>query len=479
MRKSIAHELTKEEASDIERNQLMRYQKRLHYRRLLRTIASINRSTLIGLSFALLIILGTILLSLPISHVNGQWANPLDAFFTATSASCVTGLAVWDTGKELTFFGQIVLILLIQLGGIGLMTISTLFNFGLHRKMNIRQRLLVQDSLNQDDPGEVMHIAMTVFKYTFWMEFCFGSLLALYFYFAMNMGYQGIYWGYWHAISAFCNAGFDLIGNFQSFTGFQGNVVLNICFILLIVIGGLGFTVIDDLLHKRSWKRLTLHSKIVLVVNAILLALGTVLIWALEHNNSATIGTVSTGQQWLASLFQSVSLRTAGFNTIDLASLNNATLFFMMGMMFVGASPTSTGGGVKTTTFAVLLASTFALLRDKKDVVMFKRRIETNVINKSLAVFLLAISWITMAVFLLLVLDNNNHPFQFILFEVFSAMGTVGMGIGITPDWNPWCKLVLIMTMYIGRIGILTFGMSFFNKKVDKLRYPTENVMIG
>ena len=181
----------------------------------------------------------------------------------------------------------------------------------------------------------------------------------------------------------------------------------------------------------------------------------------------------------MASLFQSVSLRTAGFNTIDLASLNNATLFFMMGMMFVGASPTSTGGGVKTTTFAVLLASTFALLRDKKDVVMFKRRIETNVINKSLAVFLLAISWITMAVFLLLVLDNNNHPFQFILFEVFSAMGTVGMGIGITPDWNPWCKLVLIMTMYIGRIGILTFGMSFFNKKVDKLRYPTENVMIG
>ena len=416
MRKSIAHELTKEEASDIERNQLMRYQKRLHYRRLMRQIANINRSTLIGLSFAFLILLGTLLLSLPISHVSGQWANPLDAFFTATSASCVTGLAVWDTGKELSLFGQIVLILLIQLGGIGLMTISTLFNFGLHRRMNIRQRLLVQESLNQDDPGEVMHIAMTVFKYTLWMEF---------------------------------------------------------------VIGGLGFTVIEDLLRKRCWKRLTLHSKIVLVVNAILWVMGTLLIWALENHNAATLGALSTGQQCLASLFQSVSLRTAGFNTIDLASLNNATLFFMMGMMFIGASPTSTGGGVKTTTFAVLLASTLALLRDKKDVVLFKRRIESSVINKSLAIFLLAISWVTMAVFLLLVLDDKNHPFQFILFEVFSAMGTVGMGIGITPEWNSWCKLVLIMTMYIGRIGILTFGMSFFNKKVDKLRYPTENVMIG
>lgn len=479
MRKSIAHELTKEATSDFERNQLIRYQKRLHYRRIMRRIAAINRSTLIGMSFALLILLGTFLLSLPISHSDGQWGNTLDAFFTATSASCVTGLAVWDTGKDLSLFGQMVLIFLIQVGGIGIMTITTLFNFGLHRKMNIRQRLLVQDSLNQDDPGDVMRVAMSVFKYTFFLEFFFGTLLALYFYFSMDMGYKGIYWGYWHAISAFCNAGFDLVGNYESLTGFQGDVALNLCFITLILIGGLGFTVIDDLLQKRCWKGLTLHSKIVLVVNAILLAVGTLLIWLLEHHNAATLGGVGTGQQWLASLFQSVSLRTAGFNTIDLASLSHATLFFMMGMMFVGASPTSTGGGVKTTTFAVLLASTLALLRDKKDVVLFRRRVETSVINKSLAVFLLAISWITMAVFLLLVLDNNKHPFEFVLFEVFSAMGTVGMGIGITPEWNAWCKLVLIVTMFIGRIGILTFGMSFFNKKVDKLRYPTENIMIG
>ena len=479
MRKSIAHELTKEEASDIERNQLMRYQKRLHYRRLMRSIANVNRSTLIGLSFVFLILLGTLLLSLPIAHVNGQWAHPLDAFFTATSASCVTGLAVWDTGRELTLFGQLVLLFLIQVGGLGLMTITTLVNFGLHKKMNIRQRLLVQDSLNQEDSGNVLYIALSVLKYTFVVELCFGTILAFYFCYSLKMGPKGIYWGFWHAISAFCNAGFDLVGHFQSLVGFQGDRVINICFMTLIIIGGLGFTVIDDLLKKRNWQTLTLHSKLVITVNALLFGVGAVLIWLLEHNNPNTIGEASLGQQWLASLFQSVSLRTAGFNSMDLAALGNATLVFMMVMMFVGASPTSTGGGIKTTTFAVLLASTFALLRDKKDVVLFRRRVDASIINKSLAVFLLAISWVAMAVFLLLVLDDQNHPFQFVLFEVFSAMGTVGMGIGITPEWNAWCKLVLIMTMYIGRIGILTFGMSFFNKKVDKLRYPTENIMIG
>ena len=180
MRKSIAHELTKEATSDFERNQLIRYQKRLHYRRIMRRIAAINRSTLISMSFVLLILLGTFLLSLPISHSDGQWGNTLDAFFTATSASCVTGLAVWDTGKDLSLFGQMVLIFLIQVGGIGIMTITTLFNFGLHRKMNIRQRLLVQDSLNQDDPGDVMRVAMSVFKYTFFLEFIISFCFCIY-----------------------------------------------------------------------------------------------------------------------------------------------------------------------------------------------------------------------------------------------------------------------------------------------------------
>ena len=195
MRKSIEHELKQENTADFERNQLIRYQKRLHYRKLMSSIANVNRSTLIGLSFVFLILLGTLLLSLPIAHVNGQWAHPLDAFFTATSASCVTGLAVWDTGRELTLFGQLVLLFLIQVGGLGLMTITTLVNFGLHKKMNIRQRLLVQDSLNQEDSGNVLYIALSVLKYTFVVELCFGTILAFYFCYFLKMGPKGIYWG--------------------------------------------------------------------------------------------------------------------------------------------------------------------------------------------------------------------------------------------------------------------------------------------
>ncbi len=475
LRRKIWYTFTKQNAIDAQA--ITQRQKITFLQILLRWSLNINRSTLIGLSFVMLIFAGTLLLSLPVAHQNGQWAHPLDALFTATSASCVTGLVVWDTANELTLFGQLVLVFLIQVGGIGIMTISTLFSIGFGRRMKIRQLLLVQESLNQDVPSNVMHVALNVLKYTFITEFIFGTLLALYFF--EQMGAGSFYWGYWHAVSAFCNAGFDLAGNFDSFVGFQSDIFLNLCLILLIIIGGIGFTVIDDVLTKRCWRKLTLHSKIVLTVNGALIAVGTLIIWLLEQHNAATLGGLHIAQQWLAALFQAVSLRTAGFNTINLAALTNATLFFMVGMMFIGASPASTGGGIKTTTFAVLLASTVALLRDKKDVVLFNRRIDTPVIHKSLAIFLLAISWCLLAIFLLLVLDDKNQPVQFVIFEVISAMGTVGMGVGITPEWNSWCKLVLIATMFIGRIGILTFGMSFFNKKADHLRYPTENIMIG
>lgn len=475
LRRKIWYTFTKQNAIDAQA--ITQRQKITFLQILLRWSLNINRSTLIGLSFVMLIFAGTLLLSLPVAHQNGQWAHPLDALFTATSASCVTGLVVWDTANELTLFGQLILVFLIQVGGIGIMTISTLFSIGFGRRMKIRQLLLVQESLNQDVPSNVMHVALNVLKYTFITEFIFGTLLALYFF--EQMGAGSFYWGYWHAVSAFCNAGFDLAGNFDSFVGFQSDIFLNLCLILLIIIGGIGFTVIDDVLTKRCWRKLTLHSKIVLTVNGALIAVGTLIIWLLEQHNAATLGGLNIAQQWLAALFQAVSLRTAGFNTINLAALTNATLFFMVGMMFIGASPASTGGGIKTTTFAVLLASTVALLRDKKDVVLFNRRIDTPVIHKSLAIFLLAISWCLLAIFLLLVLDDKNQPVQFVIFEVISAMGTVGMGVGITPEWNSWCKLVLIATMFIGRIGILTFGMSFFNKKADHLRYPTENIMIG
>ena len=288
-----------------------------------------------------------------------------------------------------------------------------------------------------------------------------------------------MYWGYWHAISAFCNAGFDLLGDYASLTAFRGNVVVNLVFMVLIILGGIGFTVIGDVVQKRKWRYFSLHTKIVLSVNTILLVVGAVLFWLLEMENPATIGNLSVGEQWLASAFQSVTARTAGFNTVDIGALSGASLTLMMILMFIGASSTSTGGGIKTTTFTVLMLSTLSLLRGKKDVVLFKRRIDGNIISKSYAIFVLAQLWLVLAFFMLFVFDTSGHSYQLILFELISAFGTVGLGVGITTEWNTWCKLILIATMYIGRIGILTFSMSFFNKKVDRIRHPAENILIG
>lgn len=437
----------------------------------------LNRSLSIGLTFALLILIGTLLLMLPISNVNGQWLSFIDALFTATSAACVTGLTVVDVGNDLTLFGQIVLILLIQIGGLGIMTITSLLSIGLGKRIGINHRLLIQESLNQDEPTGIIRMTMNIVRYTLFIEFFFGTILGLYFY--DKMGLEAFYWSYWHAVSAFCNAGFDLIGNFVSFVDMRGDLIVNLCFILLIIFGGIGFTVIGDVIHNRNWQKLSLHTKIVLSVNAFLLLGGSIFIWLLERNNPETLGNMNLDEQFLASAFQAVSLRTAGFNTIDIAAVTAPTLFLMMIFMFVGASPTSTGGGIKTTTFTILIASTIALLRNKKDVVLFRKRLEPSTISKAISIFLLAMLWISLATFMLLIFDDKNQPFQFVMFEVFSAMGTVGMGVGITTEWNDLCKLILIATMYVGRIGIFTFGMSFFNKKIDTIRYPKENIIIG
>lgn len=444
---------------------------------LLRYFFNLNRSMIVAATFAALILCGTFLLMLPISNTRGEWMPFIDALFTATSATCVTGLAVVDTGKYFTYFGETVLILLIQIGGLGIMTLTTLFSVGLGKRINIRHRLIIQESLNQEGPSGVIKMAMSIVKYTLIIEFLFGSILAAYFY--DSMGIQALYWGYWHAISAFCNAGFDLFGDFKSIVDYQQSIIVNLCFIMLIVLGGIGFTVIGDVYRNRSWQRFSLHTKMVLVINTALVFGGMAVIWLLEMRNDATMGRLGIGDQLLASLFQSVSARTAGFNTIDISMLTNATLFFMMFLMFVGASSTSTGGGIKTTTFGVLVASTLSLLRNKKETVLFNRRIDNSLIAKSNSIFILSVLWLGVAFFLLLVFDTQGHPFQKVLFELFSAFGTVGLGVGITTEWNSWCKMVLIATMYIGRIGILTFGMSFFSKETERVRYPTENIIVG
>ena len=425
------------------------------------------------------ILIGALLLTLPITHTNGEWLSFIDALFTATSATCVVGLVVVDTGTYFNILGQLIIIFLIQIGGVGVMTLTTMIVLGMGKHIGLKERLLIQEALNQDGPAGVIELAKRMIKYTVVIELFFGTILALYGFFTTDWGFKAFYYGYWHAISAFCNGGFDLCGNFDSLTRFRDDVVVNVCIMLLITLGGIGFAVEGDILKKRCWKKLRLQSKVVLMGYLILSVGGGLLIWAFEFNNPATIGNLPDGDQLMASMFQSVTARTAGFNTLDIASLRDDTLLFMRLLMFIGGAPASTAGGIKITTFAVVLMATVAMLRGKKDVVIYNRRISEDLIHKSMGVFVLCLLWLGIAFFLLLAIDNRQHHFHLVMCELFSAFGTVGLGVGITPEWHPVCKLILIMTMFIGRIGILTFTMAFLEKEASILRYPSEDMIIG
>ena len=442
-------------------------------------ILHMNRSMVVGASFMAVILIGALLLTLPITHTNGEWLSFIDALFTATSATCVVGLVVVDTGTYFNILGQLIIIFLIQIGGVGVMTLTTMIVLGMGKHIGLKERLLIQEALNQDGPAGVIELAKRMIKYTVVIELFFGTILALYGFFTTDWGFKAFYYGYWHAISAFCNGGFDLCGNFESLTRFRDDVVVNVCIMLLITLGGIGFAVEGDILKKRCWKKLRLQSKVVLMGYLILSVGGGLLIWAFEFNNPATIGNLPDGDQLMASMFQSVTARTAGFNTLDIASLRDDTLLFMMLLMFIGGAPASTAGGIKITTFAVVLMATVAMLRGKKDVVIYNRRISEDLIHKSMGVFVLCLLWLGIAFFLLLAIDNRQHHFHLVMCELFSAFGTVGLGVGITPEWHPVCKLILIMTMFIGRIGILTFTMAFLEKEASILRYPSEDMIIG
>lgn len=448
-------------------------------RKLTNMLLRTNRSTVVGLSFASLILLGAFLLMLPITHTNDQWLPFVDALFTATSATCVTGLVVVDTGTYFNLLGQIIIIMLIQIGGVGVMTLTTMIILQMGRHIGLKGKLLVQESLNQDGPAGVLNFAIRIIYITLAIEFTFGSLLAAHFYDNGMDILQATYFGYWHAISAFCNGGFDLMGDFNSLTGYHSDTVVNLTIISLITLGGLGFAVLEEIYLKRCWKRFSLHTKMVLVSYLFLSVGGAAIIWLFEIDNNLTIGALDGWDGIMASLFQAVTVRTAGFNTVDIASLREDTLFLLDALMFIGGAPASTAGGLKVTTFLTVLLVTFAVLRDRKDVTIFQRRISEDIVHKSMCIFILCLLWLGIAFFLLLTIDDGQHHFHLVLCELFSAFGTVGLGVGITPTWDPWCKLILILTMYIGRIGILTFSMSLIARKPRNIRYPSEDIIIG
>lgn len=434
-------------------------------------------SQVVLLSFVGMILLGTLLLMLPLSTTDNRGLSPMEALFVSTSASCVTGLTVVDVHNDLTLFGTVVLLCLIQIGGLGIMTLATLAAHVLGHKFQLQENIVLQESLNQGRSDGLVDMIRRIVKYTFVIEGFFALLLTIHF--ADEFGANAPGYGIFHAISAFCNAGFDLFGNYESVCRRNEDFFLLNSLALLIILGGIGFTVIAEVVNKRSWRKFSLHTKIVLTVNTLIIAVGTALILICETGNSATIGGMSWEAQLENACFTSVSCRTAGFNSFDLASTEHTTQMVMICLMFIGASPLSTGGGIKITTFAVIMLSMWAVFRGRTDIVLFGRRITQQIRVRCFAIFTMGIVWVVSAGIILATIDNEQNKFLEVIFETVSGFATVGMGIGITNEWNDWGKLILSLTMLAGRVGILTFMLSLVEQSSSAVKYPPEDIMVG
>jgi trk system potassium uptake protein len=428
--------------------------------------------------FAVIIFIGAMLLMLPVATNDGKGLSFLDALFTATSATCVTGLVVVDTGTTFTLFGQLVILALIQVGGLGFMTFATMFAFLLGKRISLQERLLLREAMNNLTLEGIVRLVKRVLIFTVIIEGIGGLILAIRFAFDMPP-LKAFYFGMFHAISNFNNAGFDLMGDFRSLTGYVEDPVVTLVVCALIILGGIGFIVINEVYEYRQTHRFSLHTKVVAVTSGLLLAFGTLLIFLFELHNPKTLGPLSPLGKFLASFYQAVTPRTAGSNTLNIPDLTQPTLFLIIFLMFVGASPGSTGGGIKTTTFATLLGAVWSQIRGKEDVVFFKKRIMYDTIYKSLTVTISGL-FIVMFVTMLLTITEKGKDFLMILFEATSAFGTVGLSMGLTPELSPFGKVLIIFTMFAGRVGPLTIAYAVtLHRKPDPFRYPKGKIMIG
>ncbi|NLI56651.1 Trk family potassium uptake protein [bacterium] len=430
----------------------------------------------ITFSFLLIIIIGGLLLSLPISSKSGEFTNPIDALFTANSATCVTGLVVVDTGTHYTLFGQIVILILIQIGGLSYMTIFTFLALLLGRKIPLLDRIILKESINFFSVGGIVKLARRILFIVLIFEGVGAIILASVF--SKDYGIlTGLFYGIFHSVSAFCNAGFDLLGNFSSFSAYRGNILLNITVILLIITGGIGFGVISEIIDFHKSKKLSVHVKLVLTVTAILIVSGTVLIFLFESNNLSTLKPLTNKEKILTSIFQAVTPRTAGFSTITIGYSNLSTLLLLILFMFIGASPGGTGGGIKTSTFAIILMNIKNIIKGREGVTVYERSVDSPTVKKSYLIFTASIFLIFLSTFLLSI--TEKFGLINILFEVTSAFGTVGLSTGITPYLSPFGKIIIMFTMFAGRVGILSILTSISVKKPQRTYLPEDKVMVG
>ena len=434
-----------------------------------------SRKLILGFLFAIL--LGTFILMMPFSLREGEKLNFLSSLFTIVSAVCVTGLTVVDVSKVFSPAGDLVIIFFIQLGGLGVMTFSSILFLAMGKRMTFYERELLKEERNADSSGEISSFIKKLLLTVFVIESIGAIILTWEFAKEMPIN-KAVFYGIFHSISAFCNAGFALFSN--NLEAYKANPVINLTIGYLITLGGIGFAVITSVIMviRRGIDRFNLTSKVAIIISVILTFGGMILFFILEYSNPATLGDLNFIQKILASYFQSVTLRTAGFNTIPLGELRNSTIFMCCIIMFIGASPGSTGGGIKTTTFGVILFYVIGIVKKKENVEIFNRRLDWEIMNRALAILVLALTYVSAVIMLMLIAESFSP--EEIVFEVISAFGTVGLTLGITPDLTTFSKLLLIFTMFVGRLGPMTFALAIGETKKKALsKYPKENILVG
>ena len=446
---------------------------------------SFSTTQIILLSFLVVILIGSALLALPISSASGEPISYIDALFTATTSTCVTGLVTVPTYSTWSVFGQIIILILIQIGGLGVIAFMSAFMILINKKMKLKDYQLIQDAFNLNTLDGLKRFIKYVFIGTFIIEFL--GMIGYMFVFIPEFGIKGIWISLFNSISAFCNAGIDIIGD-NSLCNYSTNPLINITTSLLIILGGIGFIVWWDILRVlkqfknkkfKCFKSLSLHSKIVLSTSLILIFGGALLIFIFEYNNVNTIGQMALFDKFQVALFQSVTTRTAGFASISQANLTNPSTIICLILMFIGGSPVGTAGGIKTITIVSLFAVAIASIRNKKDVVLFNRNLSEEVVKKAVAVTCMSFLIVTISTILLsLTIDKSITD---ILYETVSATATVGLSRDLTPYLNIWGKLIIIATMYLGRVGPISLAIAFKSKKqsINIIKNPIEDVSIG
>jgi trk system potassium uptake protein TrkH len=436
---------------------------------------------ILSMGFALVILVGAILLSLPIASQSGEFTPFIDCIFTSTSAVCVTGLVTVDTGTYWTYFGKTVIITLIQIGGLGFMSVATLVFFILGKRITLKERLVMQEAMNVNSLQGLVKMIKYVLIFTFSVEAIGAVLFSTQFIPKFGI-LKGIYYSLFHSISAFCNAGFDLMGDFSSVTAYANNSVIILTISALIATGGLGFFVWVEIYNCKGFKRLSLHSRVVIYTTLVLIFGGAILMYLFEMNNPNTMGGMSPKGKILSSIFASVSPRTAGFNSIPLDKMTTAGIFLTIILMFIGGSPGSTAGGLKTTTAVLLFMTVVSVVRGREETEIFKKRIDKELVYKAFAISVISMALVITVTMILSITEQPDIPFEYFLYEATSAFATVGLTLGLTTKLTFVGKIVISLTMYAGRVGLLTIILALAKNKNSKsgtIRYPEDKILIG